>query len=103
MIIWIISREDLQKSLSIINSVIIGCKSILPIWNEEQLILKKSVVESSPMILNLGVDGEITMPDGSNVRKNLVGLMCKVQQVMFDHAEDDTKSLILLIQVIFKF
>lgn len=40
-----------------------------------------------------------TMPDGSNVRHYLVGIMSQVQQAMLKNAEDNTKSFFALIQV----
>lgn len=46
-----------------------------------------------------GMKGYVTMPDGSNVRHYLVGIMREVQRVMLENAEDNTKSFFVLIRV----
>ena len=96
---WVFVRDNLETTLGIVDSIIEGCLSMLPIWKEEPLQLKKSVVKSTPMILNLGLVGEIRMPDGGNVRSYVVDLLRRLQKTMFEHAEDDTKSFYHLLQV----
>lgn len=47
----------------------------------------------------VGIDEEITMPDGSNIRKFTVQVMSDLQKTMLKCAEDDTKSFFHLTQV----
>ena len=92
-------REDLLESLSIICEIIVGCENLLPIWEEPPLILQPSVIEPTPFKLNIGVKREIKMPDGSNVRFSLTKLFTRLQDVMLKYAEDDIKSITILLEV----
>lgn len=89
-----------MASLNIICSIVRGCESVLPVWTEEPLELIKSCVKWNISItFTCGVKGYVTMPDGSNVRYYLAGIMSKVQQAMLENAEDNTKSFFGLIRV----
>ncbi|KZC11232.1 Proteasome activator complex subunit 4 [Dufourea novaeangliae] len=94
-----LSRDELLTSLNIVNSIIQACESVLPVWKEEPLVLMKSCLKLMPFMPTLGMHEEILMPDGSNVRRHIVRLMDNLQKVILKHAEDDTKSLFVLIQI----
>nr|XP_033324313.1 proteasome activator complex subunit 4A-like [Megalopta genalis] len=94
-----LSRDELLTSLNIVNSIVQGCESVLPLWEEEPLILVKSSLKSVPFKPTIGVRQIITMPDGSNVRRFIVELMNKFQKVILKHVEDDTKSLQVLVDI----
>lgn len=92
-------RDELRVSLNIVNSIIHSCDSLLPLWKEEPLKLVKSSLKWVPFVPTLGAREEISMPDGSNVKRYIVRLLSKVQSVILNNAEEDTKSLIALIKV----
>ena len=93
-------REELLDSLNIVYEILAGCENLLPIWDEPPLILEPSVIEPTPFKLNLGIKGEIKMPDGSNVRLSLTKLISRLQDVMLKSAEDDIKSIVVLSEVL---
>lgn len=72
---------------------------MLPVWNESPLILVKSVNGLANYKAKIGVNGEITMPDGGNVRLFFVKLLTRFQQVILKSAEDDTKTIGTLVWV----
>ena len=88
-----------MTSLNIINSVIEGCDSVLPIYEGKPLDLIKSSLKWQPFRLILGTKREISMPDGSNVKYYIGTLMSKLQNVILENTEGDTKSLFVLIKV----
>ncbi|XP_076659583.1 proteasome activator complex subunit 4A [Halictus rubicundus] len=94
-----LSRDELLTSLNIVCSIVQGCESVLPVWEEEPLDLMKSSLKSVPFKPTLGVREVIEMPDGSNVRRYIAKLMSDLQKVILKHAEDDTKSLQVLIEI----
>ncbi|KAL6256285.1 hypothetical protein P5V15_012401 [Pogonomyrmex californicus] len=94
-----LSREELFACLNIVRSIIRGTESVLPVWTETPLELIKSSVKRSVIIPTCGVKGHITMPDGSNVRHYLAGIMSQVQRAMLEKAEDNTKSFFELIRI----
>ncbi|XP_076166569.1 proteasome activator complex subunit 4 isoform X2 [Ptiloglossa arizonensis] len=94
-----LTREELLTSLNIVNSIVQACESVLPVWEEEPLVAKQSSLKWVPFTPTLGMKEEILMPDGSNVRRYMVTLMCNVQKVILKNAEDDTKSLFVLIKI----
>ncbi|XP_012536547.2 proteasome activator complex subunit 4B isoform X1 [Monomorium pharaonis] len=94
------SREELLASLNIICSIIRGSESVLPVWTEEPLELVKSSVKWNISITSTcGIKGHVTMPDGSNVKHYLTGIMKHVQRIMLENAEDNTKSFFGLIRI----
>ncbi|KAG7204017.1 hypothetical protein KM043_001879 [Ampulex compressa] len=94
-----LSRDELFTSLRIVSATIEGCDALLPLWVEPPLVLVESALDTVVLTLTLGVKGEITMPDGSNVRRYLTMLMSDLQKTMLENAEDDTKSLCVLAQI----
>ncbi|XP_031825586.1 proteasome activator complex subunit 4A isoform X2 [Nomia melanderi] len=94
-----LSRDELLTSLNIVCGIVQGCESVLPIWEEEPLILIKSSLKSVPFKPTLGAREVITMPDGSNVRRCIATLMNNFQKVILMHVEDDTKSLQVLVEI----
>ncbi|XP_054011040.1 proteasome activator complex subunit 4B-like isoform X2 [Hylaeus anthracinus] len=94
-----LTREELLTSLNIINSIVQACESVLPVWQEEPLVTVKSSLKWVSFTPTLGKKEEILMPDGSNVRRSITTLMNNVQKVILKNAEDDTKSLFILIKI----
>lgn len=92
-------RDELFVCLNIVCSIIRGCESVLPVWKETPLELVKSSLKWTPVTPTCGMKGYITMPDGSNVRHYLAGVMSEVQRAMLENAEDNTKSFFVLIRV----
>ncbi|XP_034942579.1 proteasome activator complex subunit 4-like [Chelonus insularis] len=90
-----ITRQDLLTSLNIIYAVLDGCEDYLPIPPEE---LTEEAL-SRMFIPNVGVKGEIKMPDGTNVRKYMAKIMTELQATMLKTSEDDTKSLNILVHI----
>lgn len=87
-------------SLNIVCSIIRGSESVLPVWIEPPLELVKSSLQWNVSTMPIyGMNEHVTMPDGSNVRHYLVGVMSEVQRVMLENAEDNTKSFFALIRV----
>lgn len=73
---------------------------MLPVWTEVPLELIESSVKWNISITSTcGIKRCITMPDGSNVRHYLAGIMSRVQRAMLENAEDNTKSFFGLIRV----
>lgn len=88
-----VERQILHNKLQEIHEIIKGCEILLPVWNESPLILVKSVNGLANYKAKIGVNGEITMPDGGNVRLFFVKLLTRFQQVILKSAEDDTKTI----------
>lgn len=96
----VLSREELFACLNIVCSIIRGSESVLPVWTETPLeLIESSVKWNISMTFTYGIKRHITMPDGSNVRHYLVGLMSQVQRAMLEKAEDNTKSFFELIRI----
>ncbi|XP_012271997.1 proteasome activator complex subunit 4 isoform X2 [Orussus abietinus] len=93
-----LTREELLTSLNIVNSIVEGCESLLPIWSEPPVVME-TVLDQKPFLPTLGIKGEIKMPDGSNVRCYLAKVMCTLQDMMLENSEDDVKSLFVLIRI----
>ncbi|XP_071649143.1 proteasome activator complex subunit 4B [Temnothorax longispinosus] len=96
----VLSREELLASLNIVCSIIRGSESVLPVWTEAPLdVIKSSVKWNISITSTCGMKGYVTMPDGSNVRHYLAGIMSQVQRAMLENAEDNTKSFFGLIRI----
>ena len=74
---------------------------MLPFWDEPALELQSHDLNFDKLLLKFGFEGEINMPDGSNVRKSVVKVMSNLQEILLEHVEDDTKSLALIQLVIY--
>ncbi|XP_043684421.1 proteasome activator complex subunit 4B-like isoform X1 [Vespula pensylvanica] len=94
-----LTREELLTSLNIVSSIVGGCESVLPLWKESPLPVVETSLEWIPFTPTLGITGEIVMPDGSNVRRYMTEILSNLQYVLLKNAEDDTKSLFVLVQI----
>ncbi|OAD56880.1 Proteasome activator complex subunit 4 [Eufriesea mexicana] len=91
--------EELLTSLNIVNSVIEGCESVLPVWEEKPINLVKSSLQWLPFRPTLGMEHKISMPNGDNVKYYIRTLASKLQSVILKNTEGDTKSLFALIKI----
>ncbi|XP_063991508.1 proteasome activator complex subunit 4B-like [Diachasmimorpha longicaudata] len=86
-----ISRQELLTSLTIIYRIIEGCISFLPVPQDDSTSI--DALEIIPLV---GIKGEIKMPDGGNVRQEMVKVLSQFQEMMLKSSADDTKSLKVL-------
>lgn len=94
-----ISKEALQRSLRILRAVL-ECQLLLPFWDEPALQFDETnVPDQVGFKVETGLRGEITMPDGSNMRHSLIGLMERLQEKLLSSAEDDTISCCVVIEI----
>jgi proteasome activator subunit 4 len=92
-----LTRGELQRSLGIVNAVL-GCISMLPLWDELPIKLIESSLAITSFIPNVSFGMEpIVMPDGSNVRKTVADTAHLLQEKLLLCREDDTKSFFSLI------
>ncbi|XP_021936150.1 proteasome activator complex subunit 4B-like isoform X2 [Zootermopsis nevadensis] len=92
-----LTREELHCSLGIVIAVL-GCRSMLPVWDELPVKLIESSLAVTPFVPSLDVGaGNVTMPDGSNVRKKVADTVNQLQEKLLLTREDDTKSFFSLI------
>lgn len=73
-----------------------GCDAALPFWTEPPIKIAPYENCVEPLSPTVGFTGEVTMPDGSNVRSYMVKTIAELQEIMLKNVEDDTKSLIIL-------
>lgn len=94
-----LDKEDLHQNLNIVNSVL-KCSNFLPNWTEEPLeLIETESLNYCPTISN-GFDKQfITMPDGGNVRLEIVKTMMKLQKKLLADHEDDIISLKAVIAI----
>ncbi|XP_015120172.1 proteasome activator complex subunit 4 [Diachasma alloeum] len=85
-----ISRQELLTSLNIIARIIDGCIAFLPVPEDDSKCIEHEIT------LIVGIKGEVTMPDGGNVREEMVKVLSELQEMMLKSSEDDTKSLKVL-------
>ena len=78
-----------------------GCDEVLPIWNEEPILIEPYKMCSIKFQPDIGNRHKIDMPNGQNLRQYLIKLMTTLQEVMLENVEDDIKSLQILCQVHF--
>ncbi|XP_071454240.1 proteasome activator complex subunit 4-like [Hetaerina americana] len=96
-----LTREELQCSINTVLNLL-GCTPFLPSWNEPPVDLVKSCVPTGftyTKIVTTNKPREITMPDGSNVRKAIAETVMILQDKLLRSAEDDTKSVFNLITI----
>lgn len=94
-------REELLTSLNIVNSVIEGCESVLPVWEGKPINLVNSSLQWLPFRpTTFGMEHKISMPNGDNVKYYIGTLASKLQSVILKNTEGDTKSLFVLIKVL---
>ncbi|XP_046402715.1 proteasome activator complex subunit 4A-like [Ischnura elegans] len=97
----VLTREELQCSTNTILNLL-GCGPFLPCWNEPPVDLVKSCVPTGFVHTKTVTEikpREVTMPDGSNVRKSIAETVVMLQEKLLRSAEDDTKSLFNLITI----
>ncbi|EFN87710.1 proteasome activator complex subunit 4B [Harpegnathos saltator] len=94
-----LTREELSVCLNIVCNIIRGSEFVLPVWTEAPLKLVESSLKCTSMLPTDGMKRYVTMPDGSNVRYYIAGVMSEVQRAMLKNAEDNTKSFFALIQI----
>lgn len=75
------------------------CQLLLPFWDEPALQFDETLVpDQVGFNVETGLRGEITMPDGSNMRHSLIALMERIQEKILSSAEDDTISCCVVIE-----
>lgn len=87
-----ITRSELLTTMTIIQAIIEGVSNYLPISDEDLF----NSDQASSFFPDVGVKGEIKMPDGSNVKSSIFKLMTRLQLKMLENSEDDPKSLTVL-------
>lgn len=98
---WNYYREELLASLNIIAYVLGGSESFYPVSADTPSDPNSRAAVWTPFLPSTGVKGEITMPDGSNVRDCVCKTMSNLQEMMLSNSEDDTKSLSAIVKVSF--
>lgn len=92
-------RESLQQALRVVRATL-ECQFILPFWDEPALEFDECYVpDLSGFKIETGMKGELTMPDGSNLRLSLLPVMERLQAKLLSEAEDDTTSCCTLLEV----
>lgn len=96
------TKEEMLKNINVI-SALLRANNVLPNWTIEEggeLSLMESVITDYEFDLSLGFeDVQISMPDGSNIRKTIAEVMLRLQDKLLEKSEDDIKSLKALLQV----
>ncbi|KAL1501106.1 hypothetical protein ABEB36_006493 [Hypothenemus hampei] len=86
-----LNRQELKSTLKIITAIL-SCHLLLPIWKEPAYRLLDSVMDSCSFNLSVIEKGEVTMPDGSNIRKSVVNTVHATQKKLLETDEGDTQS-----------
>ncbi|XP_046617317.1 proteasome activator complex subunit 4-like [Neodiprion virginianus] len=94
-----LTREELLTNLNIMSAILIGCEAFLPVWSEPHIEPVESALEWTSFTPELGIQGELLMPDGSNVRRHIVNIMRDLQSNILRDGEDDIKSLFVVIEI----
>ncbi|KAK9875517.1 hypothetical protein WA026_007908 [Henosepilachna vigintioctopunctata] len=93
-----LSRKQLRSSLLIINATM-AANIALPMWNETSIQLFDTV---APVIEYQALETkihQITMPDGTNIRKTIADTIHRVQKRLLEVDEGDTKSLFAIASI----
>ncbi|XP_046740797.1 proteasome activator complex subunit 4-like [Diprion similis] len=93
-----LTREELLTNLNIMKAILTSCEAFLPVWSEPPIETVESALEWT-FTPELGIRGELSMPDGSNVRKHIANILRDLQLSMLRDAEDDIKSLFVVIEI----
>ncbi|XP_058840319.1 proteasome activator complex subunit 4B-like [Topomyia yanbarensis] len=97
-----ISRDDINRDVTVIQSLI-RCSNFLPNWDDEEpLTLFETCLDRTEMRWNVtrGFDDlSIKMPDGGNVRKAVIRSMSALQRKIQEKSEDDIKSLKAILMI----
>lgn len=96
----VLTRDEVLRDTSTVLALL-KCANFLPNWTDEPLInFSGSVGEQYAINITLGFDGkEITMPDGSNIRKQIIKTFTRLQEKVLRESEDDIKSLKAIIML----
>ncbi|KAL3286253.1 hypothetical protein HHI36_000763 [Cryptolaemus montrouzieri] len=90
-----LSRSELRNSLKIINAVM-AAHTVLPIWEESPVMLTDTIAPVPEFQAAETKIYNVTLADGSNVRKTIADTMHKVQKRLLSLDEGDTKSLFVI-------
>ncbi|XP_058119346.1 proteasome activator complex subunit 4B-like [Anopheles coustani] len=97
-----LGREELNRSV-MLTLALIRCPNFLPSWTDEEPIpLFETCLDLKELQLSvtLGFEGlEIHMPDGSNVRKAIIGTIGRLQDKLMQDSQDDTQTLKSIVQL----
>ncbi|GFW26343.1 proteasome activator complex subunit 4 [Trichonephila clavipes] len=92
-------RDTVHRSLSIIYYGIYGACTSLPLWEEEQILLRDSALPVyRPPTLECGTK-DIAVLDGKNVRHYVADALRQTLAHITTSCEDDTKSLFIIIKL----
>ncbi|KAL7303557.1 hypothetical protein TKK_0003717 [Trichogramma kaykai] len=91
-------KMELQGALRVLVNLFEGCSNALPKIQGPPTLIEPYVNEIKAFDPYVGwnQDWIITMPDGSNIRNYMVDVIEKLQKVMLEKIEDDTKCFVLL-------
>lgn len=93
------TREQVQRSLHVILSCLVGAASVLPSLISQKINLCPYEVSVTPLcIQNTGTE-PLHFSDGTNVRNYVVESMQKLLTFILATNEDDTKSLTLICEI----
>ncbi|XP_074661309.1 proteasome activator complex subunit 4A-like [Tubulanus polymorphus] len=93
-----LSRDLVLQSLVIIQYCVKGAAVMLPTWNSDPLDLVEHEVALKRHDHVCGFDDTIEI-DGKNVRQMITECLCPLQKFLLESSEDDTKSLLQLLEV----
>lgn len=78
---------------------VLECQLLLPFWDEPALQFDEVYVpDQVGFKVETGLRGEITMPNGSNMRQSYIALMERLQEKILASCEDDTTSCCVVIE-----
>lgn len=90
------TKEEMLKNIYLVTALL-RANNLLPNWTVDEggeVKIVDSAVTNYQFDLYLGFeDVQITMPDGSNIRKRIVEVMLELQDKLLEKSEDDIKSL----------
>lgn len=89
-----LTRDEVLRDTSTVLALL-KCANFLPNWTDEPLVnFSGSIGEQFQINIRLGFeDKTIHMPDGSNVRKQIIKTFTRLQEKVLRESEDDIKSL----------
>lgn len=89
-----LTRDEVLRDTSTVLALL-KCANLLPNWTDEPLInFSGSIGEQFQINVMLGFeDKTVNMPDGSNVRRQIVKTFTRLQEKVLRESEDDIKSL----------
>ena len=95
-----LNKDELLNRLTVINSIMYGAGGALPFWRGETPVkLLDTVLVTEPFSLYTSSDGVQLNFDGKNARRVVTDAMVKIQKYLLQQNEDDTKSLMSVVQI----